>query len=415
MIIDFLGGCQEVGREAFLIKDRKTNILLDFGVELQPQIQIPILPNLRLNGVIITHSHLDHSGMAPLLYKFQSPKLYATPPTIDLMNLLLEDYVKVAGLTRNFCEYTSYDIQKMNKSCFPVSFRKSFRIGNLTSELLNSNHIPGSSSAVIYGSKNFMYSGDIGSAKTYLLGFTENTYPKIDCLMIESTYSEREHPNRNAEEKRFIKKVNEYENGLVLLPSFSVGRAQELLLTLCENGIERNIYLEGMAQKAADIILYHKKYIKDAKKLKDVLKKVGFVRTKKQRDKVIREGGVVVTTSGMLNGGPIQYYITRTRNMKNVCLLMTGFQAPGTPGEKLLRTGYFETEEIKFKFEHEFQKYDFSGHAGRTELFNLIKKISPKKVICVHGSNTPKFAKEITNQLGIEAFAPEMGDSLELK
>jgi len=414
VIIEFLGGCDEIGREAFLVKDKNTNVLLEYGVELQPNIKLPLLPAVKIDGFFVSHAHLDHSGMVPLIYKFQNPTLYATPATLDLMNLLLEDYIKVAGLTRGFSEYQKYDIAKMNKNFKPCFYNQKFKIGNLVAKLFDASHIPGSASIYISGSKSILYTGDINTISTYLLDYKEINYPEIDCLIMESTYSEREHPDRKIEEKRFIKKIREYENGLVLLPTFAVGRAQELLLMLYSNGIKREIYLDGMAQKASDIILYHKKYINDDRILKKVLKRVNFIRTKKQRDRIIKRGGIVVTTSGMLNGGPIVYYLKKVRNMKNTCLLMTGFQAEGTPGEKLLRTRYFENCESKFKVNIEIQKFDFSAHAGRSGLFKLIKRIAPKKVICVHGENTKKFAVEIREKLEIEAIAPKIGEFVEL-
>jgi putative mRNA 3-end processing factor len=330
------------------------------------------------------------------------------------MNLLLEDYVKVAGLTRGFSEYLKHDIAKMNKYFVPCSYNQKFKVGNLEAELFDAGHIPGSASVYLSGSKRIMYTGDINTISTYLLGYKEIKYPKLDCLITESTYSEKEHPDRKIEENIFIEKVKEYENGLVLLPTFAVGRAQELLIMLNSYGIKKQIYLDGMAQKAADIILYHKNYIKDSDALKKVLKRVNFVRTRRQRDKIVRDGGIVVTTSGMLNGGPIVSYLKNSRDMKNTCLLITGYQAQGTPGEKLLKTHYFENGEYKFKVNMEIKKFDFSGHAGRSDLFNLIKRISPKKVICVHGDNTPKFAKEIKEKLNIEALAPKMGESAEI-
>ena len=414
MIVDFLGGCREIGREAFLVKDKNTNVLLDYGVELQPNIQLPLLPTVKLDGIFISHTHLDHSGMVPLIYKVQNPNLYATPPTLDLMNLLLEDYIKVAGITRGFSEYLKHDVVKMNKYFISCSYNQKFKVGNLNAKLFDASHIPGSSSVYLSGSKKILYTGDINTMSTYLLNYKEIKYPEVDCLITESTYSEKEHPDRKLEENKFIGKIKEYEDGLILLPTFAVGRAQELLVMLTSHGIEKEIYLDGMAQKAADIILYHKNYIKDAEALKKVLKKVNFVRTRRQRDKIVRDGGIVVTTSGMLNGGPIVYYLKKSKDMKNACLLMTGYQAQGTPGEKLLRTRYFENGEFKFKVNLEVQKFDFSAHAGRTELFNLIKRINPKKVICVHGDNTPQFAREIRKKLNIEAFSPKTEDSIEI-
>jgi putative mRNA 3-end processing factor len=330
------------------------------------------------------------------------------------MNLLLEDYIKVAKLTRGFSEYSSFDIIKMNKNFRPCTYNKKFRIKDFNAILFDAFHIPGSASLYLTNSKRILYTGDISMHSTYLLECKSIKYPKVDCLIIESTYSEKDHPDRREEERKFINKVSEYSDGLVLIPTFAVGRAQEILLILAKHNITKNIYLDGMAQKASNIILYHKHSIRDHRALKNILMKVKFVRTRKQRDKILKSGGIVVTTSGMLNGGPIVYYLKKVRNRRDACLLFTGFQVEGTPGEKLLKTKIFESEEEKFEVNIEVKKFDFSAHAGRSELFNLVEKVNPKKVICVHGDHTRKFAREIREILGIEAIAPRIDEKVEI-
>lgn len=414
MIIEFLGGANEIGREAFLVESQNTTILLEYGVKLHPELEIPLLPAKKLDAVFVSHAHLDHAGMVPLIYKTQSPKLYATQLTLELMNLLLEDYIKVAKLTRGFSEYNSYDIAKMNKHFRACTYNKKFRIKDFEAELFDAFHIPGSASIYLANSRRILYTGDICMHASNLLKYRQIKYPKIDCLIIESTYSEREHPDREEEERKFVEKVREYSDGIVLIPTFAVGRAQEVLLILNKYGITKNVYLDGIAQRASNIILYHKRYIRDYKALKNILMKVKFVKTRKQRDKILKSRGVVVTTSGMLNGGPVVYYLKKIRNRKDSCLLFTGFQVEGTPGEKLLKTKIFESEDEKFKVSIEIKKFDFSAHAGRSELFNLVEKIKPEKVICVHGDHTRKFAREIEEKFGIEAIAPKINDRVEV-
>lgn len=414
MRVKFLGGCSEIGREAFLVESRDSRVMLEYGVKLHPELEVPLLPSKKLDGVFISHAHLDHSGMTPLLYKTQKPKLFTTPANLDLMNLLLEDYIKVAKLTREFSEYNMHDIRKMNQNFVACHYNKNFNIGNMEARLFNASHIPGSASIFLSGKKRILYTGDINVNPSHLMDCKKIKYPKVDCLITESTYSERDHPDRKEEERRFIKKVREYSHGLVLVPTFAVGRAQEILLMLQKNNLIENIYLDGMAQKASDIILYHKNSIRDPKALKEVLKKIKFVRTRRQRDRILRGGGVVITTSGMLNGGPIVYYLRKAKDRKDACLLLTGFQVDGTPGSKVLKTGVFESEEDKFKVNVEIKKFDFSSHAGKSELLELIKKIRPKKVICVHGDNTRKFAREIKDNLKIDAIAPKMDEKVEV-
>ncbi|MBN2095277.1 MAG: MBL fold metallo-hydrolase [Candidatus Aenigmarchaeota archaeon] len=415
MMLNFLGGCNEVGRAGFVASDRNSNLLLEYGVKLQPKIELPSVPTVKLDGVFISHAHLDHSGMAPLLYRLQNPKLYATSATMDLMHLLLEDYIKVGKLTRGFSEFTARDMDMMNRNFKRCSYNKQFRVGNLDCRIFPAYHIPGSASIHLRGAKSLLFTGDIAQSKTYLLGYHHINYPKTDCLMMETTYAAEDHPDREREEKRFIEKIKEYAGGIVLLPSFAVGRAQELLLMLHANGIKQDIYLDGMAQKAADIILYHKNELRDAHELKEAMKKAHFVKTKKQRAAICKKGGIVLTTSGMLSGGPICYYLRKVRDDSDACLLLTGYQAENTPGYGVLKTGYFENEEDgRYKVNLEVMKYDFSGHAGRSELFGLIKNVKPKTVVCVHGEHTKRFSEEVRDRFHIEAFAPRNGDVLEV-
>jgi putative mRNA 3-end processing factor len=415
MNVTCLGGGNEVGRAGFVVSDRNTNVLLEYGVKLQPKIELPIVPSVLLDGVFISHAHLDHSGMAPLLYRLQHPTLYSTAATLDLMNLLLEDYIKVAKLNRGFSEFTHRDMEHMNKSFKKCNYNKNFKIGNLDAKIFPAYHIPGSASIHLKGNKSLLFTGDINTTRTYLLDYKKVEYPKTDTLMMETTYWDEDHPDRKEVIGDFIEKIKEYRGGVILLPSFAVGRAQELLLILRANGIKENIYLDGMAQKAADIILYHKEELRDPRCLKEAMRQVQFVRTKQQRAKIVKEGGIVLTTSGMLSGGPICYYLKKVRDDSDSCILLTGYQAENTPGHGLLKTGYFENEEDgRYKVNIEVVKFGFSGHAGRTDLFNLIKHVKPKTVICVHGDNTKKFAEEVRDDLKIEAIAPRNGDVLEV-
>jgi putative mRNA 3-end processing factor len=306
-------------------------------------------------------------------------------------------------------------MEKMNKAFKKCNYYKNFKVGNMEAKIFPAYHIPGSASIHLRGNKSLLFTGDINLARTYLLDYKKVDYPKTDILMMETTYFDEDHPDRKKEEQRFIEKIKEYHGGTILLPSFAVGRAQEILLMLKANGIKQEIYLDGMGQKAADIILYHKEELRDPKCLKEAMSKVHFVRTKKQREEIVKKGGIIITTSGMLSGGPICYYLKQVKDETDACLLLTGYQAENTPGHGLLKTGYFENQDDgRYKVNLEVMKFGFSGHAGKTELLSLIKHVKPKTVICVHGDGTKKFSEEIRDDLKIESHAPRNGDVLEV-
>ena len=171
--------------------------------------------------------------------------------------------------------------------------------------------------------------------------------------------------------------------------------------------------MDGMAKRISDIILYHRRYLKNSKALKDALRKVRFLARNEQRDKALKKGSVIITTSGMLQGGPIVYYLTKLKDFENGCVLLTGYQVEDTPGDKLLKTSYFENDGERFKVKMEVEKYDFSAHADRDELLNLIRSINPKKVVCIHGEKTKEFADELQG-MGYEAYSLKSSESLEL-
>lgn len=411
-----LGGGDEIGKEGFLIKEGEVSILLEYGVKLQPEPpSYPENVKEKINAVFVTHAHLDHAGALPLLYKNQEIPCLLTPPTLDIYYLLIKDFLKVQQIKGYPEPFSEKELELFFKNVSRIDYHDKLKIKDKSVHIFNAGHIPGSYSAFIEGEKNLLFTGDINTKDTLLVNGMDKKIPKVDVLVIESTYSDKEHNDREEEEINFINKIQEYEDGIVLLPAFAVSRAQEVLLILKEYGIldRREVYMDGMAKRISDIILYHRRYLKDSKALKDALRKVRFLARNEQRDKALKKGSVIITTSGMLQGGPIVYYLTKLKDFENGCVLLTGYQVEDTPGDKLLKTNYFENDGERFKVKMEVEKYDFSAHADRDELLNLIRSINPKKVVCIHGEKTKEFADELQG-MGYEAYSLKSSESLEL-
>ena len=411
-----LGGGDEIGKEGFLIKEGEASILFEYGVKLQPEPpSYPAEVEEKINAVFVTHAHLDHAGALPLLYKKQEAPCLLTPPTLDIYHLLIKDFLKVQEKKGYPEPFSEKELSLFLKHVRKVDYQDKIRVRDKRIRIFNAGHIPGSYSALVEGEKNIFFTGDINTKDTFLIRGMDREIPKVDVLVIESTYSDKEHNDRKEEEINFINKIQEYEDGIVLLPAFAVSRAQEVLLILKEYGIldRRKVYMDGMAKRVSDIILYHRRYLKDSKALKDALRKVRFLARNEQRDKALKEGSVIITTSGMLQGGPIIYYLTKLKDFENGCILLTGYQIEDTPGDKLLKTSYFESEGERFKVKMEVEKFDFSAHADRKELLNLIRSINPKKIVCVHGEKTKEFADEL-QEMGYEAYSLKSYETLEL-
>jgi putative mRNA 3-end processing factor len=230
-------------------------------------------------------------------------------------------------------------------------------------------------------------------------------------LITESTYSDREHPDRSGEERNMIEAIEETiaNNGVALVSCFAISRTQEILLILDEYEVEGNIYLDGMGKKATRIIDAHPGLQREYNQLKRVLDRlnVKFITNPSMRKKAIKNPSIIVTTSGMLTGGPVAYYIEKLYDREDCTLSLTGFQVPGTEGALLLKTGRYIHGDLDLKMKMSVRKFSFSSHASRTELLKFARKLNPEKIFCVHGDNTIRFARELKAEHGFDAVSPK--------
>jgi len=173
------------------------------------------------------------------------------------------------------------------------------------------------------------------------------------------------------------------------------------------------IYLDGMAREATQIALRYPEFIRDPKALKKALEDVKHIHSPEERKKIVKEPCAIVTTGGMMEGGPVIQYMKYLYNNEQSSIIFTGFLIPKTAGRYLLDTGRFVNEELDFKVKMNILNLDFSAHVGRSDLFDFVNKISPKKVICMHGDNCERFAKELKSR-GFDAIAPKIGDVIKV-
>jgi putative mRNA 3-end processing factor len=228
-----------------------------------------------------------------------------------------------------------------------------------------------------FDGQTLLYTGDYKTTDSRLLKKADIALPKVDTLITESTYAYRDHPDRKSQEMQLVETIKNTlaVDGICLVAGFAVGRLDEILLTLDSYGIDYPVYIDGMAKKAITIINQQKSLMKEPNALDKALKKAEYVADERMRRKIIREPCVILTTSGMLSGGPIVYYIKKLYDKPDCSIVLTGFQVEGTSGKVLLETGKFINKELNLDLKMFVKRLDFSAHLGRTDLFKFIEKV----------------------------------------
>ena len=247
--LHILGAGREVGRAAIAVEREGRFILLDYGVTFDDN-DIPVLPLTippsRIKAHIVTHSHLDHVGASPLLYISAEPRAYMTPITRDISRLMLYDFLKISSY---YLPFETAEVDRFLGSVEPVDYGSERSIDGFTMRFSDAGHIPGSMMVLLEtGGKRILYTGDVNTIETRLVGPADTSNMDAEVLIIESTYGDIDHADRRIVEDRLIESVKEVvENGgTVLIPAFSLSRSQEILALLAERLRNIPISYDGM-------------------------------------------------------------------------------------------------------------------------------------------------------------------------
>ena len=422
MEIKVLGAAGEVGRSAFQVNCDGTNFLLDYGVMFgkprgaPPTYPLHVKPR-DIDSVIITHAHLDHSGCVPSLFVSGNCNVYGTAPTFDLSKLLIQDMIKIE---KNSHSFGVPEIDNMMAKSKIIGFKEKITRGNASFELRSSGHVIGGSTVLVESKdKKLFYTGDINLRGSRLLPPADLDIGEMDMVITESTYSQENQMPRKESEKGLIDFANEVidRKGTLFIPSFSVERSQEVASVLINSGFNHKIIMDGMALKVNEVLLKYPEYLRNPEIFKDVIEKVVSVRDHNERKRALSEPCVVISPAGMLVGGNAVYYLKELSfNDKNGIALVS-YQGEGTPGKKLLDTGKVQTRGKDLNVKAEVKQFQFSGHADRDSLFEMIKNLKGNpKIMTVHGDDESctRFAEEIHERFGFEAHAAKLDEKITL-
>ncbi len=418
MQIGFLGGAREVGRMGISVKSEKTQVILDYGVMLGNEPGFPMhVPPKDVDGLILTHSHLDHSGALPIFYINDKKPLYTNMLNLELTEVLIQDFIHLSSYYLPF-EYL--ELKTLMRSNKHLNFGVEETVGDMKIKLLDAGHTPGSAQVQVEADgKRLLFTGDYNMEDTMLLKGATMDYGDFDAVITESTYANEDHTARPELEKSFAEAATDIveRGGTVLVPAFGVGRAQEIACVLSAHHFEFPIVLDGMAREASRIIMDHKEFLRDPKLFTNAMHSLDWVDGWRDRRRATKDPCVIISPAGMLKGGPSQFYVSKIGKKAANAIFLVSYQIPGTPGKQLLDKGVTTIDGRVQKVKAQYRHFDFSSHCGASHLKEGLRRLGGKpKVFAVHGAegNCELLANWAKTELGLDAVAPKTGETYQI-
>ena len=420
-----LGGFKQVGRSCILITTSESKILLDCGIHqgvketwnAYPRLDWVDLDLNQLDAVIISHAHLDHTGFLPMLYKYgYKGPTYCSDPTLALMTLLQNDFVKVASKEGRNILYDLGDVREVIRHTITLPYGLVTDVSPDTKLVMNNaGHILGSATLHLHigeGVHNIVYTGDFKYGRTLLLDSAVWNYPRVETLIMESTYGAKEDimPSRIQVEENFVNTINNIikEDGKVVIPVPAVGRSQEMMFVLDKymrekKMVEAPIFIEGMISEATAIHIAYPEYLAKDLRMKILVDDENpflseyftIIDHPNNREEALQQGpAIIMATSGMLEGGPVIDYFSKLASSEKNGIIFVSYQIPGTLGRRVL-DGSKQVSILDDRGKIKIMDVNcgvskiegFSGHSDYNQLMRYVGKLRSKlkNVIINHG------------------------------
>ncbi len=443
MKLHFLGGAMEIGGSCIYLRIADKGILMDAGIR-QSGAKDPLPDFLTiqeqggLDVIIISHAHMDHIGTLPIISKaYPHVPIYMTAMTADLTRVLLYDSLKIMNYRENEIPYYSErDVISMLGRIRMGGYQTPIRIfDGFTLTFYPAGHIAGASCIYLTTEEGTVfYSGDFSA-------FSQRTIeglsiPKLrpDISIVETTYGNRLHANRQVEEKRLVEMIKDCikERKKILIPVFALGRAQEVLLIL--RGAIQNeeipavpIYVDGMVRDINIMYTRNPVYLKNSlgKRIMKgnepfYTKEIQPVAANQKREDLLNgnEPAIFISSSGMLTGGPSTLYAKLLAVSENACIIITGYQDEESPGRQLLNllenTGdrSLTLNGTTIPVNCRIEQVGLSAHGDKSEIMALLERLSARRIFLVHGNRDAMEAlgKELVSEdYRRQIFLPECG------
>jgi metallo-beta-lactamase family protein len=458
-IVGASGG--EVTGSAYYVQTKQSSVLVDCGLfqggkKSEALNRPPTSPKQKIDAVLLTHGHLDHTGRLPLLAnRGHSMPVFATPATIEMASLIMRDSARLqvsdnerknrkrqrAGEAPQDPLYTPEDAEKIIQQLRPVPYQQPFQVApGIQAIWAESGHMLGSASIQLLvqedgKTKRVVFSGDLGPKGALILKDYE-PFKQADLVFLESTYGDHDHRPFKETVDEFVRIVKDTveKRGKILVPTFAVGRAQ--LITGLLGWMFRKkhvrpfpIFLDSpMAIEATNIYTRHRELFDEGmtkfiaeKPLREDLKTLKLCPTAEDSKKINDQPGpcLVMAGAGMCNAGRILHHLKANLWKPDTHVLIVGYQGNGSLGRQLvdgkkLVSIYGEKIAVKAQV-HTLS--GFSAHAGQTDLLTWFSAIAPSKprVILTHGEDGPReaLAQKIQQRFKLKPVLPRMGDTIE--